>query len=379
MLLIVEVVINRSKTKRSSVSNLVNRVRNAAIASDVAIIADFFHATDEKCLALFSSQIMGGLSAEDIFGQARRVNNKWKVAAHRVAPLTSCRRQVAESMTRRPGGRSTLGSRPPVPGVAAVTAERILLPSVEWFREKGFERCGGEHVMTRLEGAVRWLDLQAQEEEVGQGDNGVSDGGAHIDGREEQALRAQCRRLQPQLAGVRQLCVEKGLLPTTTRRAASDETALAETSATRAFGVREISAEGAATSAVAASAAATSVAAQNTRYPRRTSREHRWDGWTVFALVVALDFSEDRQFLCRWAMQALGETGGLPRSQIIELLCKMHQAIRPPDRVKTAPTFFQTASNVSSEWSGAGSYQLWADLRACIKAMEGSFLRWAWC
>ena len=248
---------------------------------------------------------MGGLSAQDIFGQARRVNTKWKVAAHRVAPLTSCRRQVAESMTRRPGDRSTLRSQPPVAGAAAVTAERVLLPSVEWFREKGFERCGGEHVMTRLEGAVRWLDLQAQEEEVEQDDNGVSDGGAHIDGREEQALRAQCRRLQPQLAGIRQLCVEKGLLPATTRHAASDETALAEASATSAEW-----------------AAATSVEARKARDPRRTSGEHRWDGWAVFALFVALTFSEDRQFLCRWTMQALGETGGLPRSQIIELLCK---------------------------------------------------------
>lgn len=324
---------------------------------------------------------MDRLSAQDIFGQARRVNNEWRVAAIRVAPLTSCRRQVAETMIRKPGGRSTHASPPPVTGAAAATAERVLLPSVEWFRHRRFHQCGGEHVMTRLEGAVRWLDQQAHEEEAGQDENGANDGCEHVDGCEEKALRAQYRRLKPQLSGARQLCVEKGLLPAATWRAASGETAPAETSATRAFGVRAGSAGAAATSAAATSAAATSVAAQEARYRRRrrTSGEHLWDGWMVFALVVTLAFSEDRPFLCRWTMQALGETGGLPRSQIIELLCKMHQALRPPDRVGTRRTSFQTASNVSSEWNRAGSYQLWADLRACIKAMEACFLRWAWC
>ncbi|CAN0145928.1 unnamed protein product [Laminaria digitata] len=326
------------------------------------------------------SMIMGRLSAQDIFGQVRRVDRTWRDAAKRVAPLTSYRRQVAEGMTRKAGGRSACASRPPVAGAATAAPERVLLPSVEWLRAINFDGCGGEQIMARLEGAMCWLDRQVREVEEGLFDDGVSDGGGHIDGREERAVGAQCRRLEAQLPGVRQLCVEKRLLPAATPSAASGETPPLETSTTRAFGVWASSADAeaasaaAAAAAAAASAAAASAAAQEAENRRRTTGEHRWDGWKVFALVVALVFSEDRPFLCRWVMQALGETGGLPRSQMIELLCRMHQALRPPDRVGTRPTRFQTASDVSSEWNGAGSYQLWADLRVCITAMEGCFL-----
>lgn len=275
--------------------------------------------------------------------------------------------------------------------------------------------------MTRLEGAVRWLDRQAETEEMelsivddddqgrrlGLGDNGdqgeevepfigdnddqqgqmelgddddVDDGAGHADGREENALRAQCRRLEPQLAAVRHLCAERGLLPAATPRAASGATSPVETWATRTFGVRASpAAERAATSAAAASAAMPSAAAQEARDRRRRTGEYRWDGWTVFVLAIALAHSEDRQFLCRWTLETWGKAGGLSRSQMIELLCKMHQALLPSGRVgTTGPTGFQTASDVPSEWNGLGSYRLRADLRATIWALEGFFLRWAW-
>lgn len=62
----------------------------------------------------------------------------------------------------------------------------------------------------------------------------------------------------------------------------------------------------------------------------------------------------------------------------IELLCKMYQALLRFGTVGTAgPTGFQTASDVSSEWNGMGSYRLREDLRACIWAMEGCSMRWA--
>lgn len=354
----------------------------------------FLHLT-KKFVALLSAQIVDRLSARHMFGQARHVDKTWKDAVDIVAPPTSCRRQVAASMFKKPAvpsaysSQSPAGSQspqptqppaatqppavsdPPAAETLFETAERVL-PSVEWFRTKKFDICEGEHIMSRLEAAVRFLGrfaqrLEAQVQEVGRGDDVAVGGGGG-------AVRAMCEGLKAQLAMFRRLCEERKLLPAATPRAASGETSPAETSATRAFEVRASSADEAA--AAAASTAATSAAAQEAENLRRTTGEHRWDGWMVFALVVALAYSEDRQFLCRWTMQALGETSGLPRSQIIELLCKMHQTLLPPGGEETTgPTDFQAASTVASEGALTGSYRLRQDLRACIKAMEGCFLR----
>lgn len=349
---------------------------------------------------IHSLQIIERLSARDIFGQARRVDKAWNDAADKVARLTSCRRQVAESMLQGPAVPSAYASQPPAasqssaatqplpatqpppaaqppaateppaPGTAEATAERML-PPAEWFLKNNFENCEGEGIMLRLEDAVRWLDRLAQEQEEGRGD----DDRAPV-GRGQGSVRVKCERLKMQLPVLRRLCAEKKLLPAATPRAnASGETSPAETSATRAFGERASSTE-----MTGASAAAALAAAQEAEDRRRGTGEHRWDGWAVFALVVALCFSEDRAFLCRWTMRDLAETGGLPRSQMIEILCKMHQTLLPPGRVGTAePTGFQTASAVATVWDRKGSYRLRQDLRACIKAMEGCFLRWAWC
>lgn len=315
---------------------------------------------------------MGRLSAQEIFGEARHINKMWKDAADRVAPPTSYRRQVAESMFQKPARPSAYGSQstyasqspagtqlpvsqPPATGTAAAAEERLLLPSVEWLSTNKFERCEGEYVMARLEDAVRWLDEQALEEE--KDSNGLQWG----------ALRQQWQRLHSQLPVIRRLCVEKGFLPAAAQGPSSGEPSPAEASATRAFGVRASSAE---------AAAAAAPATQKAEDRRCATGEHRWDGWKVFALGVALAFSEDRQFLCRWTMEALGETCGLPRSQMLEVLCRMHQALLPPVRMEaTPPVAFQTAADFSSEWDATGSYQLRADLRACIQAMEGCFLR----
>lgn len=85
-----------------------------------------------------------------------------------VAPLTSCRRQVAESMIRIPWRTSASASRLPVTDATALlaTVDRSLRPSMRWFAGNNFETCAGEHVMTRLEGAVRWWGRQAEKEEM---------------------------------------------------------------------------------------------------------------------------------------------------------------------------------------------------------------------
>lgn len=329
---------------------------------------------------------MGRLSAPDIFGQARRVDKTWRDAADRVAPLTSCRRLVAENMVQKPAVPSASASQqpaasqsptatqphaatqPPAPETAESTAERVL-PPAEWFGSNSFESCEGEQICQRLEGAVRWLDQLATKQETGRGGEDAPVG------RGQGTVRVKCERLKSQLPVLRRLFAEKKLLPAATPRAiARDETSPTETSAIRAFGVRASSAEAKAPSAAALAAA------QEAEDRRRTTGEHRWDGWAVFALVLALGFSEDRAFLCRWTMRGLGDTGGLPRSQIIELLCKMHQTLLPPGKVGMAEaTAFQAASTVATVWDRRGSYRLRQDLRACIKAMESCFLRWAWC
>ena len=323
---------------------------------------------------LSSAQIMGRLSAPDIFGQARRVDKTWRDAADRVAPLTSCRRLVAENMARKPAVPSAYASQqpaatqPPGPGTAESTAERVL-PPAEWFGSNNFESCEGEQICRRLEDAVRWLDELAREQETGLGGEDAPVG------RWQGTVRVKCERLKSQFPMLRRLFAEKKLLSAATPRAkASGETSPSETSAIRAFGVTASSAETTAPSSAALAAA------QEAEDRRRTTGEHRWDGWAVFALVLALGFSEDRAFLCRWTMRGLGDTGGLPRSQIIELLCKMHQTLLPPGTVGAAEaTGFQAASTVATAWDRKGSYRLRQDLRACIKAMESCFLRWAWC
>lgn len=96
-----------------------------------------------------------------------------------------------------------------------------------------------------------------------------------------------------------------------------------------------------------------------------------WSGWEAFGLAVATSASRDRLSLCCWAVRPLmgGDAAadgagrhsgapacpGLPRGEVIELLCLMLCALRSLD---------------SGDRGGGGSVRLKADLLVCARVLE---------
>lgn len=110
-----------------------------------------------------------------------------------------------------------------------------------------------------------------------------------------------------------------------------------------------------------------------------TGRSRSWNGWEALALAAVTSSSEDRLPLCLWAIRPLmgsddaigSEAGGrgggrgrgrwcpgLPRGQVVELLCLILCALRSLD-----------------EGRAVGSARLEGDLLACARVLENWDLR----
>lgn len=93
-----------------------------------------------------------------------------------------------------------------------------------------------------------------------------------------------------------------------------------------------------------------------------------YDGWLVFVLAIATASSEDRPFLCRCAIKRMGEPGGLPWTQLNEIVCSMYLSTLPAR--KPSNSGFQNASDVVDEQEENGLYRLRHDLLGCVFALE---------
>lgn len=317
-----------------------------------------------------------------------------------VSPPTSCRRQVHEMLTlgsKKTAARCSMGSQatpPDIPNLSASTPPlsagastvsegclpslgRGLLPSVSWLKNNRFVECSGKKIMDWLEAALQWLEREAVNQENSSFVFLATDDSST--GREDDGpARLQWRRLNSFLLGIRELCEECDIHCDTAARAAAAnlENATRRIAAERAanvpFGLRVGGAAVAAASEAAARTAGSGASPS-------ADDDHRWDGWLVLAMAVTLAVSEDRVFLCRCVLESVWGTEGLPRPQIIELLCKIHLAVRPPAKARTQQSAggFQAASSVSTvkEWDETGSYRLRNDLMQCICALESYFVR----
>lgn len=252
---------------------------------------------------------------------------------------------------------------------------RDVLPSVSWLKEN-LSKSSGEEVVGSLEEGLRWLERMALDKEADALFLAAAEGGDDVeinaDG-EGDAARIQWRRLRSFLGGIKALCVERGI---SCGAGSLQETKRKHVVVSPPLGLRTSKEVVAAVSAAAARTAEAGL-----RPSSSDSDDHRWDGWLVFAVAVTLASSEDRPFLCRCALQSVWGDSGLPRIQMIELLCKMYVALRPAVVVKAktqgSTTGFQAASGVSyaDTWDGAGSYRLRNDLLQCIYALESYFVR----
>lgn len=298
---------------------------------------------------------------KETFGAARGVSKTWRDAVDSVSPPSSYRRRVLEGTLRGSApARGVTGGRGAAAGASCPAEDRGLLPSVNWLREKRFDEASGAEVMALLEAGLGWLERESLQEEdlafrrAAVGDGEIDDNGS------EGAARVRWRRLRGFLSGIRAFCEERGISCGADRRTAAAATE-----------------ETGRTAGVHASASPRS-------RPSSAERDHRWDGWLVLAAAVAFAASEYRSFLCRCALQSVFGTNGLPRAPMIELLCRMHVAVRPPaakpqPQGRAAGAGFQAASSVSTAeaWDGKGSYRLRHDLLLCIFALEGYCVRWA--
>lgn len=255
---------------------------------------------------------------------------------------------------------------------------KLRFPPTEWFQRSGFEERGTEDVLRRLEDRVSVLGSIADREEREERHNRADD----RDVAEEGAKRIQWRRIRFHLCAVRKVATAVGLLGSDAQRTVLGQMR-PRPPRKRVFGVVPSTD----TEVVEVDAFRATVAAGVTGDSTATGSEEekgRWNGWKAFSLVILLASSEDRPFLCRWALRSLGDysnggTLGLPKAQMLELLCWYCLSLQPrmKRKKKNASMGFQSASNVAvnEEWGGLGSFRLRMDLIACICAVEKYVLR----
>ena len=358
-----------------------------------------------------SVQIIGRMEWRDVFGSVRLVAPAWRNVADLVAPVHSCRWRVSQGLVKTsraaraalpelyPSSQASISLIPtlsqlstqsqlPPPSPeelsqaerSAVTDGKLRFPPLEWFERSNFNERGAEEIMARLENRVGVLEAIAEKEErelirngggierAGEG-YGNEAGDLFTDGAE----RVQWRRVRSHLRAVKEVAAAAGLLRGDPQRTALQQMR-PQRARTSVFGVATMAAGAGETDP-------TAVAAEDST--ASSYCECRWNGWKVFSLAILLASSEDRPFLCRSALQSLGDdavgdTAGLPKPQLLELLCWYYLSLQPPKKKdRNEPTGFQTASSVSIErtWGGKGSFRLRADLLSCICAVEKFMFR----
>lgn len=282
------------------------------------------------------------------------VCQSWRKAAEEVAPAeSSCRRVVHAILARDPSVRTSSSAllRPRVPSsssqptqcssqptqcsqqasqaqptqgsVAGVGSggesldDWSLIPPTEWFADKNFKRMTGKDCMQLLHHCA---DEMARTESL----------------CEDEGARVLETRLRSQLQGLIIMCADRKLLGSVPESSAEDTPSSATPEA---------------------------------------PRDNRWDGWLVFALALATTYSDLRPFICRCAIQRLGESRGVPVWQIIELCSRMFLSLNQLSRkrrVAGRPAGFETAGMAaeSGGLNGTGAFRLRQDLLMCICALE---------
>lgn len=214
----------------------------------------------------------------------------------------------------------------------------------------GFTECNADDVLRRLDWAAGQEDINDTGTTVSAASSGegasdrrnalaasgdeIQEAAGHVGADSDPGRRRD--RMLGHLAATRALCVEWGLVAAPESNTSG---AKFNTSKARGSGAGKISAPGG------------------------------WSGWEAFALAVVTSSSVDRLSLCCWAVRPLMSLGrvdatglscpGLPRGEVIELLCLILCALRSLERDGAA-------------WVGLaeGSVRLKGDLLVCARVLE---------